>query len=351
MSTLLKNRKALAAVLIAVIAVSITGVTAYAWVNTQRSTQQNYVVALLFFKTGQMRIVSQAPSITEIVFGLGLEDYLVGCTEYCDYPPKLTELIAAGRVNNELSWWNPSTEAIVALSPTIVLLDSGVGAQVQIYNSLISQGIAAFLVSKGNSINEIETSILQLGSFFERSSKAQELVNAMETKIDTIEGNVSGQTKVDVLFCVWISFDQTYGGVYTCGNNTFLSEIVNKSGGLNVYYDSVDPWPFVTLADAASKNPDVIIISDHSALLDPNEIRTQMADSPLNTTDAYKNGDVYFTQQQADNLFMRAGPRVAEAVELLAHLLHPSLFGDTIPDWFVVNNTNYQDFLSSLILE
>ncbi len=361
MGTTLKSRRALAAILIVIVAVSVTGLSTYAVINNQKSTQQNYLLGLVLFQLGQPRIVSCAANIDEILYGLGLEEYMVGCVDHDPYGmgysmedyylPRIVELILAGKIKNEINWWSPSLESIVSLNPTIVLLDSGVPAQVSLYSSLVSQGIYSFLVPQGTRISQIEVSILQIGSLFKRSSVAQALVNKMETKISTIQENVSSQTTLNVLVCVWIDFDQHQ--IYTCGNNTFLSEIVQKAGGLNVFYDNTQSWPVVTFVQAATKNPDKIIILDHYADLDPTMTYSKIRSDPnLGSTPAALNNEIYFVQGQAENLFSRPGPRVAEGVELLANILFPALFNETfIGPPYILDTGNYKSYLESFILE
>ncbi|MEM2626160.1 MAG: helical backbone metal receptor, partial [Candidatus Jordarchaeales archaeon] len=177
----------LATSLIVLIIITVTATSAYMLVNTQRSSQLNTLMATYLLYAGSpggLRIVSQAPSITEIIFGLGLEEYLVGCTTYCDYPPKLQSMIASGKVYNNLSWWNPSLEPIVDLKPSIVLLDAGVSSHIKLAEKLAEQGIPFLILSRGGSIAEIESTIFQLGSFFSSATNsrsveaAQKLVNA-----------------------------------------------------------------------------------------------------------------------------------------------------------------------------
>ncbi len=354
------SRRTLAAIMIVIVAVSVTGISAYGLMNTQQSNQQNYLISLLLFQIGQPRIVSCAPNIDEILYGLDLEDYIVGCTDHDPYgmgylmgdyyyPPKIIELILAGQIDNSINWWYPSVEDVVDLNPTIVLLDSGASNQVAMYYPLVSQGIFSFLVPQGVTFSEIELSILQIGSLFRRSLMAQALVDAMETKITTVQENVSQQEVVNVLVCVWLDFDENK--VYTCGNNTFISEIVQKAGGLNVFYDSSLPWPIPTISEAAARNPDKIVILDHNVYLDPMETLNNIASSELGTTNAWINGEIYFVQGQAENLFSRPGPRVAEGVEVLANILFPILFNATFDDPHVLNTNNYMDYLTSVILE
>ncbi|MEM2984773.1 MAG: ABC transporter substrate-binding protein [Candidatus Jordarchaeaceae archaeon] len=361
MGSTLKSRRALAAILIVIVAISLTGLSTYAVINNQKFTQQSYLLSIVLFQMGQPRIVSCAPNIDEILCGLGLEEYIVGCVDHDPYGmgysmqdyylPRIVELILAGKIKNEINWWLPSVESIVSLNPTIVLLDSGNPNQVSLYSSLVSQGIYSFLVPQGTSISQIEVSILQVGSLFKRSSVAQALVDKMETKINTIQGNVSSQPVLNVLVCVWIDFSENQ--VYTCGNNTFLSEIVQKAGGLNVFYDDTRPWPIVTLAEAAAKNPDKIIILDHYADLNPTTTYINIKNDPnLGNTPAALNDEIYFVQGQAENLFSRPGPRVAEGVELLANILFPVLFNATFTGPpYILNTGNYKGYLTSFILE
>lgn len=350
----------LAASLILVIIVAMTAASAYMLINAQRSSQLNTLTATYFMYAGfpgELRIVSQAPSITEIIFGLGLEDYLVGCTSYCDYPPKLHSMVSSGKVYNNLSWWNPSLEPIVTLKPSIVLLDAGVSSHLRLAEKLMEQGIPFLLLSRGSSITEIESNIFQLGSFFSSATNsrsveaAQKLVNAMREKMNAVNETISGQAKVKVLFCVWLDIDGNT--IYTVGRPTFLNEIIERAGGINIYGNLNEAWPrdALTLEKAAYNDPEVIVIMDHHASLEPGQVLTMMASTPLANTPAYQNGRVFFLQGQADNLFARPGPRVAEGVELLAHILFPGVFNASFPDPHVINDSNYGNYLSSRILE
>jgi iron complex transport system substrate-binding protein len=358
MGTTLKNRRSLAAILIVIVAVSITGLSSYVLMNMGQSSQQKYLLNLSLFQIGQSRIVSGAPNIDEILCGLGLVDNIVGCTVQSDYPPALMQRVALKQVDNRLDWWRPSIEIVLSLIPSTVLLDEGQPNQRAMYYTLlilmISQGLLAcipYKVPQGNTISQIEASIFQVANIFGRTSEAQTIVNKMETKINTIRETVSHQTVLNVLVCVWIDFKQKQ--VYTCGNSTFLSEIVQKAGGLNVFYDNPLPWPEVTFAEVQAKNPDIILILDHRADLDPSETYTNiLLDTNLRNTNAARNDEIYFVQGQAENLFTRPGPRVAEGVELLAKMLFPDLFGknfDGPP--YVLNTGNYKRYLDSFILE
>lgn len=357
MGKILGSRRILAAILIVIVAVSVTGLSTYQVMNNQKFTQQSYILGLILFQMSQPRIVSCAPSIDEILLGLGLEGYIVGCAsntysgssmeDY--YLPKIMELILAGKIKNTIDWWSPSLEEITKLNPTIVLLDSGTPSHISIFSSLWSQGVNSLLISKGTRISEIESEIIKLGSIFQRSSMAQALVERMEAKISYVQEKILNQTILKVLFCVWINVGGNH--LDTCGNETFLSEIIQKAGGLNVFYDSSSLWPSYSLGEAAARNPDKIVILDHSAFLDPVVTLAEIANSPLNITTAWQNGEIYFIQGQADNLFTRSGPRVAEGVELLANILFPILFNVNFTTPHVVNTGNYKGYLTSFILE
>jgi iron complex transport system substrate-binding protein len=351
MGKILKSRRAFAAILLVIVAISVTGLSTYQVKNNQNFIQQSYLISWALLAMGQPRIVSCAPSITEMVFGLGLEDYLVGCTNYCDYPPRLIEMIAARNISNSLNYFSPSLESILALNPSIVLLASGLSSQIQLFWPLMSRGIIPILINPGRTFAEIEGSIWLLGTIFGRFAAAQTLVDAMNTKIITVKNNISSDPVVPrVLFVVDIDFGTYYEGLWTCGNYTFLSEIIHTAGGLNVFYDVYDPKGFFvkSFEEVYTENPDVMIISS-TYYDDPTTLLISIGSTYLSQTTAYIEGDIYFVQQQADNIFSRPGPRIAEAVEVLAHLLHPSVFGDEIPNWLVLNNLNYQEYLSSLI--
>lgn len=202
-------------------------------------------------------------------------------------------------------------------------------------------------MNEGNNFAQIEGSILQIGGIFGRNSEAQALVNAMNTKISTVENDVSNQTVLNVLYVVEIDFG-TQNSVYTVGSDTFQNEIISSAGGLNVFPIGTG-FPQKSFAEVETANPDVIVIS--ATYNNVNTLMTEIAANPqLSATNAYHNNAIYFTQNQADNIFSRAGPRVAEAVQVLAHLLHPGAFNMTaLPMGFTLDNSNYQNYASPLL--
>ena len=87
------------------------------------------------------RVVSLAPSITEILWALGLGSYVVGVDEYSNYPQEVVELVKEGKITTVGGYWNPDIEKIVMLKPDLVLADAGVQPQVRLLDKFNELGL------------------------------------------------------------------------------------------------------------------------------------------------------------------------------------------------------------------
>ncbi len=271
------------------------------------------------------RVVSVAPSITEMVFALGAQDRLVGVTSFCDYPPQLKEMIESGKVSVIGGWWDPSLEKIVSLNPDLVLLDSGVGYHAELAKKLEEQGIPAYALKKGVTLSEIYENIRAVGQLLGYREEAEEVVKSMEARMRWVEESVAGRGRVKVMYVLWLN------PLSTAGGGTFLSEIAEVAGGYNIFSD-MRGWPNPSLEEVLERKPEVIVVTATMMEERPEDVLEKLRRDPVwSLTPAVADGRVYFIAGQAENAFLRPGPRMAEAAELLAKMMHPDAFGVRLP--------------------
>ena len=194
----------------------------------------------------EQRIVSLSPSITEIVFALGLGDRLVGVTRYCDYPKEAKKLPDVGGL------YDPNLEVIISLKPSIIIGPE----EHRIRSADFNFGEARGVFVKHGTIAEVKDSILKIGHELGRDSRAKELVRSISETIEQIAGERSGGTAPRVL--VVVGGHRGVDSVYAAGQKTFYDEIITLAGGKNAYDGSVQ-FPKLSAESLLSINPDIVI--------------------------------------------------------------------------------------------
>lgn len=270
------------------------------------------------------RVVSLAPSITEIVFALGLEGFLVGVDDFSNYPPKLADLIKDGRVKYVGGWWLPDIEKIISLRPSLVLADGGVYRQVVLEGKFKELNVSvAYLRGSGcRDIYDIINDIKLVGMLLNATGKAEELSNFIKGRVEGVISKVSSASlkRPKVLFLAGPPSE----GLYSAGGNTYVGYIIESSGGVNIARDLMG-WPLLSYEKILAEDPDFIIITS----MDGNiaKIKEELSKTPLSATKAFRNGDIYLIFGEAGDVLVRPGPRVYLAVEFMSKVLHPEIFG------------------------
>lgn len=253
------------------------------------------------------RIISLSPSNTEILFALGLGDRVVGVTNVCNYPPEAKEKEKIG------GYSNPSLEKIINLKPDLILATFGNPGK------LIDQLKKFDLPVVGlnpKTIEEIFGSIELVGKITDKEEKALELVENLRGRTEKVLAKTEKLTQEQrprVLYVVW------YKPLWTAGSGTFIDELIQKAGGINIAGD-LSGWPKMSLEAVIEKNPEIIIVGEgHPGGL----IETVKAESTLSETDAFKNNKIFIIDA---DIVSRTGPRIIDALEEMAKIIHPELF-------------------------
>lgn len=247
------------------------------------------------------RIVSLAPANTEIVAALGGLDRLVGVTTYCDYPAEVADIAKVG------DFIQPNLEAIAAARPDLVLVTTGV--QAEIISQLEELGAVVVAIDP-QSLNDVFTSIDTVGAVIGEPQAAAETVDSMRVQLDDIGERVEN---APVRCFIEIAQDP----LFTAGSGTLLNDLIEHAGGENVVTEA--GYVAYSVEQLVKADPEVYLAT-RGSMSSPDDIQGRPGYASLAAVSA---GRVYVLD---DNLVSRPGPRVVEGVRQIAEALHPDVF-------------------------
>lgn len=294
-------------------------------VTPHRITVVDALGRIVEFRETPKRVISLAPSITEILWVLGLGDYVVGVDKYSNYPQEVVERVKEGKITIIGGYWNPDIEKIAGLKPDLVLASAGTQPHVRLLDKFNELGLNVVYLkaSASRNIYDIYSDIRLVATIFGVEDRADELIKSIEEKIDYVRSKLveANASSVKVL----VLLGPPSWGLWTTGGGTFMDYVITSAGGINVA-SKYSGWVQLSYEDILAADPDVIIITVMG--LDPNKVLAEVASTPLNETKAFRTGNVYVFTGEADDMLCRPGPRVGDAILLVAKVLHPDIFGE-----------------------
>jgi len=252
-----------------------------------------------------LRIISFAPSITEILFELGLDENVHGVTQFCKYPAQASQKSKIG------GFTDPNYEAVLRLKPNLVIILKDNHTLTQFLNKNSIRHI-----SVGNdSVNEIIESVQIIAKACNAVSKGDSLVKRLRLQLETSSTNTHNNNKPKVLLCVGRD-NPGSGSVsksFAAGNASFYNQIIEAAGGVNVFADLSQSYPTISSEALLRLNPD-IIIDISAAYMNPDlDEKTVCGDWKIfKNISAVKRGEVHCLF--GDYLTV-PGPRLAVAAE------------------------------------
>lgn len=251
------------------------------------------------------RIISLAPSHTEILFAIGLDDEIVGVTNYCNYPE------AANTKEKVGDAFNINVERILELNPDLVI-QYGPGND-DVNKQLSNSGIPV-LSYEPESIDEIIDLIEIVGEITNKREEAKNVTTEMRNKKNSIVETVSQvENKAKVFFEIW---DEP---LQTAGPGSFVDELISLSGGENIASDAEGAYVEYDLEQLIERNPDVYLTSKDMETKTIESIKNRPGFSDIA---AIKNNRVYLV----DPLITIPGPRIVDGLEIIAKCIYPELF-------------------------
>jgi iron complex transport system substrate-binding protein len=247
------------------------------------------------------RVVSLAPSLTEMIFAVGGSDKLVGVTTYCNYPEAATKIEKIGDTQT------PNIERIVALKPQVVFVSTA--SQLEAFTkTLDEQGIAVFAIHT-TGLEDMLQDLKQLGDILGTQTAAQQEIDRLTARIKILEEKIELNNHwgheigiVTPRVFVQISNDP----LFTIGRESFLTDLIKKAGGVSVTENVPTAYPKLSKEAAAALDPELILLSDSEDNREPS--------SAFQNSKAVKAGLVF--RINAD-IISRPGPRLVDALEMI----------------------------------
>ncbi|MCK5317646.1 MAG: cobalamin-binding protein [Anaerolineales bacterium] len=258
-------------------------------------------------------IISLAPSNTEILYALGLEDKIVGVTEYCDYPEAAQDKPKIGGFSTV------DVERVVEIQPDLILAANK--HKDDTIPALERLGLTVLALDP-KTLDEVLEAITLVGRCTGSEDEASLLVTEMNNRIEAVTDetdNLTPAQRLRVLYVTW------HDPLMTVGSGALHNELIQQAGGTNIFQDLTDNYPNISLEAVIEANPQVIITGVGMGTGEDLPFQFASTEPRLEDVDARINNRVYAI---TNNLVSRSGPRTVDALERLAKMIHPEIFGE-----------------------
>lgn len=256
--------------------------------------------------TAAPRYISLAPSTTEILFALGLDEEIVGVSSYCNYPSKARSKAKIGDFSH------PNMEQIFSLKPDYIFC-TGL-EQAPVIRELKRLKLKVY-VADPVTTEQLFVSIVDIGKITGRNREAAELIKKMKDEIKVVTdkaGLITQEKRTRVFIEIW------HEPLMTAGKDSFIDELITLAGGINIAHDIGRPYSIFSAEKVVDRNPGCIIMAymDRESPLKLIEGRFGWAGIA-----AVKNKRVY--NDIDPDVLLRPGPRITEGVKKIYEKLYP----------------------------
>ena len=250
------------------------------------------------------RIISAAPNITECFFALGLQDRLVGRTDYCTWPPEALRIKSIGEI------MEPGIETILMLRPDLIIASSHFKKSV--VETLTADGIPTVALKEEDSFDGLYSALDKIAFLAGKPDRSKKLIARLRASVQEILDKLEGVSRPRVYYVVGFGD----WGDFTAGGDTFISEMITMAGGDNVAAD-VKGWSF-NLESLMMRDPDILVCPDDPGMKESLEKANGYRD-----LSAVREHRVYTINRDLVEL---QGPRIVDGLKRLAEIIHPEIF-------------------------
>ena len=256
------------------------------------------------------RVISLAPSNTEILFAIGAGDQVVGRDTLSDFPEEASKATDIGSTFDALN-----TELIVSLKPDLVLA-AEINTPEQV-KQLEDLGLAVYYLKNPATLEEMYGNLELVAQMTGHEEEAATLIESLKERVAAVDEKIAPISSRPGVFYELDATDPSKP--YTAGKGTFITQLIDRAGGYNIASE-LDGYPQMSLEQVVAADPAFIILGDARYGVSPDSIAERPGWDNLS---AVKNGKVLPFN---DDLVSRPGPRLVDALEELAKLLRPELF-------------------------
>jgi iron complex transport system substrate-binding protein len=253
------------------------------------------------------RIVSLAPSLTETLYALGVQDRLVGDTDYCDYPPDAQKKTKVGGPIN------PNIEEIAALHPDLVLVTKEIN-RLDTVRALDTLGIPTYATDARN-VDEILSTTQKLADLLGVPETGKSLVADLQSRLAALHARLEAIPPSRVLFIVWTE------PLISVGKNTFIADALRKADAASIV-ESTQDWPQMSLEEVVRLRPEYLVFAESHSDAASREFEVLANRPGWDILEAVRNHHFAVVSDAVN----RPAPRIVSAIEDLARQLHPAAF-------------------------
>lgn len=254
------------------------------------------------------RIVSLAPSVTEILFALGVGDRVVGVSTYCDYP------LAAAKIDRIGTFLSPNVELILAKRPDLVIGVPSPGNRKSV-EMLEGLGLRVVIVEPER-VSAILSAVRTIAAAVGVADAGEQLVGSIEQRVKSIATRLQGAARPKVLMVVGRR------PLVAVGKGTYQDELIELAHGTNVAAQTGQRWPNLAMEFVLEQAPNVIIDAGMGSEEVDKESGVAFWGS-FPSLPAVRDDRIYGYHAYE---LLRPGPRVAETLETVARYIHPERF-------------------------
>jgi iron complex transport system substrate-binding protein len=255
------------------------------------------------------KIISLAPSNTEILFAIGASKQLIGRDDFSDFPAEAKSIASVGGVQAY------NYESIAKLQPDLVIA-AGINSQEQV-KSLENLKIPVYYLANPTNMDGLYANLNTVGLLSGHVKEAADLVASLQKRVQAVESTVSKASTTPKVFYELDGTDPSKP--WTAGPGTFVDLLIKKAGGVNVGNALTSDWAQISQEALIVANPDIIILGDASYGLTIDQVKARPGWDGIQ---AVKTGKVLLFD---DNQVSRPGPRMVDGLESLAKIIHPEL--------------------------
>lgn len=257
------------------------------------------------------RIVSLAPSATEILFAVGAGEQVIGRDSFSNYPEEAVNLADIGGSMGSYSY-----ETITSLNPDLVIAaEINTPEQVKALEDL---GLSVYYIANPTSLEELYLILETAGTLTGNEQTASDLVDSLKARVEAVVEKTSYLAYKPVVFYELDGSEPAKP--WTAGPGTFIDLLIDLAGGSNVGHVLSGAWAQISAEELLVQNPEIILLGDAAYGMTAEQVAARAGWENLR---AVQEGKIYAFN---DDLVSRPGPRLVDALEELSKLLHPEVY-------------------------
>jgi iron complex transport system substrate-binding protein len=250
------------------------------------------------------RIVSLAPSNTELLFSLGAQERLIGVSTTCNYPPP------AGKLEKVGSFTSINFERLARMKPDTALFVTGQGALA----SRLKDKQVQIVILPNDNLSKIAGNLRTLGELTGRTAQANTLAQSCERSLSELSKLISSvKHRPRVFYCIWTE------PLLTVGNNSFINGIITSTGGKNTTDNLDAAYPRYSMERLLLTQPEVVILPSNA------QKRLALSKPPWCSLQAIRNKHFYILPETVEDRLSRPTLGIFEGLYWLSLRLHPEL--------------------------